>query len=323
MGTWCKTSPNRFSHSELTLFAFCVLVEVLLGALHNLAQSTLLSLSPSLWLSSPHGSAPPTPCPLSGPLPPSISALCICRYLSPRSIHSALPSVWGHAAHLWRPRLPAQSLFHFLYLLPNPATHHSPTSLHALIIGLLPPPPLSGPDPAQPHPVRPPQPLFSRTHLAPSSTPAQRPLHLLSAHSLRHPPAARFPPPLSSLTLLSPPPASTVLPLSLHLLLFLRFHLCCCHCFRDPLFLSVNPVLISPIRSALLPSAAPPSASQQLRRCWEHVEDSEHAWHQHHLPAPWLQTQIGLGGEGVRREIGERGRASGNQGGGSVREGKR
>lgn len=36
----------------MTLFAFCVLVEDLLGAMHNLAQSLLLSLSPSFSLSS-------------------------------------------------------------------------------------------------------------------------------------------------------------------------------------------------------------------------------------------------------------------------------
>lgn len=204
---WWNNKPNWFSHSGTTLFAFCVLVEVLLGALHNLAQPSLLSLSPlpfavlATWICPPMPTLSP---------PPSISALCIRRYLSPHSVHSVLPSVWGHAAHPWRPRLPAQSLFVFLYLLPNPAAHHSPASLHALALCVLSPPPLSIPDPAQPHPVSPPQSLSSHTHLAPSSTPAQRPLLLLSTHSLRRGPSLRFPPPFAFLTFFSPPPSTDI-----------------------------------------------------------------------------------------------------------------
>lgn len=34
------------------------------------------------------------------------------------------------------------------------------------------------------------------------------------------------------------------------------------------------------------------------------MEDSEHAWHKHHLPAAWLQTAIGLGSGGQKGKWG-------------------
>lgn len=53
------------------------------------------------------------------------------------------------------------------------------------------------------------------------------------------------------------------------------------------------------------------------------MEDSEHAWHQHHLPAPWLQTSIGLGSGGQKGKwgSGEGQVAIGKGGGGEVFEG--
>lgn len=309
-----RTQSYCFAAGSVIVLWLCLLFVCLLKSC--LALCTTGSVLASLFVPLPFAVLATwicslSPCPLSGPLPPSISALCICRYLSPRSIHSILPSVWGHAAHIWRPRLPAQSLFLFLYLLPNPAAQHSPASLHALIVCVLAPPPRPVPDPARPHPVSPPQSLSSHTHLAPSSTPTQRPV-LLSTHSLWHAFSLGFPPPLSSLTFFSPSPASTVIPLSLHHLLlslcFLRFCLHCCDCFCDPLLFSGNLVLTSSIHSALFAPPAPSSARQQLRHCREHVEDSEHAWHQHHLPAPQLPTSIGLGSGGHKGKWGLGGR---------------
>lgn len=151
--------------------------------MHNLAQSLLLFLSPPLLLATIFCSLSPTPSPLCCPAPPSIFCYIICRYISPRGSLSVLPSVWGNAAHLWRPQLSAQSLFLFLYLLANPAAHYPPTSLHTPGLSVLTSSPFPLPGSAQPHTVGPAQPLSPHALPASSAAPAQRPL-LLSTHAL-------------------------------------------------------------------------------------------------------------------------------------------
>lgn len=155
-----------------------------LALLHNLVQSLLLSLSPSLSLSLLSlGPALSSLCLHSLAPPPSSRFCCmICRYISPRGAQRFLPSVWGDAAHLWRPQLSAQSLLLFLYLLPNPAAHLSPSSLHTPGLCVLTPPSL--PVPAQPHPVGPAQSFSTCTQPAPSSPAPQHPILLLNTHAL-------------------------------------------------------------------------------------------------------------------------------------------
>lgn len=278
-----------------------VLAFLFVPSSHSLCCSSLLSLSSSVST-------------LSRPTPPSIFCYMICRYISPRGSLSVLPSVWGNAAHLWRPQLSAQSLLLLLHFLPNPATHHTPISLHTPGLGVLTSPPLPVTGPAQPHPVSPAQPLSSHALTSTSTTAAQcyflLRFHTLGCFTIL---SIRLSPPLASDPLLSPPPESTVIPLSFHLLLHLcRFCLYCC--LRFCLLLLSIPVnllllfflllLVSSICSALLPSTAPSTTSKRFRWCREHVEDSGHTWYLYHLPAPQLPTQIGFGlcGEGRRME---------------------
>lgn len=221
--------------------------------------SPCFSLSPLLLLFLP----PLSLFPVSTLWPPCSLHFCcmICRYISPRGSLSVLPSVWGNAAHFWRPQLSAQSLLLFLHLLPNPAAHHFPTGLHTPDLRILTSPLVSVPGSAQPHPVSPAQPFSSHALVAPSTAPPQCPL-LLSAHAPRHPIilSTRRPPLFPSVPLLSPPPESTVIPLPVHVLPLCL--LCLCRCSRLPLFvLSVNFLLVSSICSALLPSTAASATS--------------------------------------------------------------
>lgn len=190
----------------------------------------------------------------------------ICRYFSPRGSFSVLPSVWGNAGRLWRPWLSAQSLHLFLYLVPNPAAHHVPSSILSADTRVLSSPALGS---AQPHALGPAQPFSPHALLASSPSAPQCPI-LFSAHTFRHTVIISIRPSVPP----RPPPAEgAVIPPHVYLCVF-----CLRCCFRTPIFiLSVLVRFLSSIHSALLPSTAAPAAGQQLWWQRGHVEDSKYA----------------------------------------------
>lgn len=163
------------SHSGLTLFAFCVLVWDLLGAMHNLAQPLLLSLSPSFLLFLPLLSALSSPVStLSPPLPPFLLYALQVYFTT------------------WFPQCPPISLGHRC----PPLEASAPCSVS--------PPPLPLPKPTNtPLPNQPPRAWPLCPHLSPP--PCHRPNTAAPSRSCIAPLLPRCPCPLHHPCTVSPP----------------------------------------------------------------------------------------------------------------------